>query len=836
MRSLAIRTDKVPGAPAAMRRTAGAEGTAKGVFQRIGRSVWRRLPRKWWAKAAARRWWVTAALYGLMLAILLAGGMPERLELEEGQVAPFDVTAPRDVVDRFRTQPLREEAARQAIREAAQDPANFDINPAVALQREEWVQAVFRVVKDYRRQLVETAPPAAPEAPVPQGPGVDDATAEPTDPSVSSSDFALEAGTAVGVDGTAVGVMDETVERPLPGAAADRVDGGALAGDAPAFAEAAAEEDAGEGAAAAIVVAESDVEAVRNELARDMGVIFSRTTVRLLLEASDAEVDELEALATRYTVDILSQRRIGDDDLSRERRAVGDALADSGVEPEYMDVLAEVTGAALVPNLILSADKVEKARQEAMRSVQDVIVREGQIIVRRGDPVEREHILLLNDLGMLDGGGQYGEWLGTALLLVALFAFVGAYARQFYPPLVQDPRLLLLFGLTVLLVTGLARVAALVPWDGALYLVPVALASMLVALLLDSRLALIASIVLAVVVVQVSRGEAGPTVIALAGGFAGVLSVSKVSQRSDLTRAGFIIGGASTFVMFALALTRFIPLQWDYAFLGIVNGLMAAVGTIGLLPYLEDLFGITSTIRLLELSNPNQPLLRKLLMEAPGTYHHSMIVGNLSEAAADAIGADSLLVRVGALYHDIGKTKRPYFFAENQFGADNPHDKISPSLSTLIIVSHVKDGVEMAREHRLPEVLISFIREHHGTALVRYFYQKAVEQGKGEPVDPKDFSYPGPKPQSRETAIVMLADAVEAAVRAMPRPSPGRIEGLVRKIVKERLAEGELDESDLTLKDLERISDAFVRVLTGIYHKRVEYPELTGAEGDKKSE
>ena len=163
---------------------------------------------------------------------------------------------------------------------------------------------------------------------------------------------------------------------------------------------------------------------------------------------------------------------------------------------------------------------------------------------------------------------------------------------------------------------------------------------------------------------------------------------------------------------------------------------------------------------------------------------------------------------------------------ENQFGGDNPHDKISPSLSTLIIVSHVKDGVEMAREHRLPEVLIAFIREHHGTALVRYFYQKAVENAKGEPVDPKDFSYPGPRPQSRETAIVMLADSVEAAVRSLSRPTPGRIEGLVRKIIKEKLAEGELDESDLTLKDLDRIADAFVRVLTGIFHKRVEYPEF----------
>ena len=257
--------------------------------------------------------------------------------------------------------------------------------------------------------------------------------------------------------------------------------------------------------------------------------------------------------------------------------------------------------------------------------------------------------------------------------------------------------------------------------------------------------------------------------------------------------------------------------------MGLFNGILSAVGAIGLLPYLETVFGITSSIRLLELSNPNHPLLRKLLLEAPGTYHHSMMVGNLGEAAAEAVGADPLLTRVGSQYHDIGKTKRPYFFVENQFSGVNPHDKISPTLSTLIITSHVKDGVEMARQHKLPKVLVDFIREHHGTDLVKYFYHRAKESG--QDVSEDDFRYPGPKPQSKETAIVMLADSVEAAVRSMPKPTPGRIEGLVRKIIKERLADGQLDESNITLRDLDLIADAFVKVLTGMYHHRVEYPD-----------
>jgi len=211
-----------------------------------------------------------------------------------------------------------------------------------------------------------------------------------------------------------------------------------------------------------------------------------------------------------------------------------------------------------------------------------------------------------------------------------------------------------------------------------------------------------------------------------------------------------------------------------------------------------------------------------------------MIVWNLAEAAAEAVGGDSLLTRVGAMYHDIGKTKRPYFFIENQYGGENPHDKLAPTLSTLIVTSHVKDGVELAKQHRLPEVVIDFIRQHHGTTLVKYFYQKAKEMGREDDCDEKDFRYPGPKPQSKEAAIVLLADSVEAAARTLSRPTPGRIEGLVRKIVKDHLADGQLDESDITLRDLDKICDAFVRVLTGIYHKRIEYPETVISEMEAK--
>ena len=284
------------------------------------------------------------------------------------------------------------------------------------------------------------------------------------------------------------------------------------------------------------------------------------------------------------------------------------------------------------------------------------------------------------------------------------------------------------------------------------------------------------------------------------------------------------MGGSNILVMMAFGLLQGDSNIMLHSYLGLLNGLICSISAIGLLPYFESVFGITSAIRLLELTNPNHPLLRRLLMETPGTYHHSIMVGNLAEAAADAVGADGLLARVGATFHDIGKVKRPIFFVENQLGADNPHDKIAPSLSTLIITAHVKDGLELAKEHKLPPVITSFITEHHGTDLVKYFYHRALETNEGT-VKESDFRYPGPKPQTKETAIVSLADAVEAAVRSLSKPTPGKIEGLVRKIIRDRLDDGQLDESDLTFKDLNKIADAFSKVLIGIFHGRVEYPE-----------
>ena len=352
---------------------------------------------------------------------------------------------------------------------------------------------------------------------------------------------------------------------------------------------------------------------------------------------------------------------------------------------------------------------------------------------------------------------------------------------------------------------------------------------MLIAILLKTRLAVLIVAVISLIIGLMINNQITFSIAGFIGGVTGIYSISKLSQRGDLARAGLYTGIAVMLSIFVIGMIE--ETQWQVLIisgiiLGLLNGLLSSILTNGALPYLESFFGIISPVRLLELSNPNNKLLRRLLLEAPGTYHHSIMVGNLAEAAAEAVRGDHLLVRVGAMYHDIGKTKRPYFFVENQLGIENPHDKIAPTLSTLIITSHVKDGIEMAREHRLPQCIIDFIEQHHGTTLIKYFYHKALESEEEGKIAESAFRYLGPKPQTKETAIVMLADTVEAAVRALKNPTPGQIEGLVREIIKEKLMDGQLDECDLTLKDLDIIANAFLRVLSGALHSRIEYPDI----------
>lgn len=524
------------------------------------------------------------------------------------------------------------------------------------------------------------------------------------------------------------------------------------------------------------------------------------------------------------------------EDLPEAKKSLTDQLELLSLEPAEKVLARAIIQHTLRPNKFYNAASTERLQQEAMEQVSpvEITVRTGEKIIGEGEVVTPEHIAKLKAVGLYHSRLPLGMVIGVSLTMLLLTGVLFHYLYQQHREVYLESAYLYLIALAVVSVLLVAKIVLAVDvqlWPGIAnqlgYAVPVATTGMLVAILLDSRIAVVAVVITAIAAGMMTNSQLQFILSGFVTGVTGVYSVSRVSRRGDLLWASLYVSIAAILTIFALGLALGTPVKILVVAslgLGIFNGLLSSVLTNGALPVFEHLFGITSPVRLLELTNPGEPLLKRLLMEAPGTYHHSIVVGNLGEAAAEAIGAEVMTVRAGAYYHDIGKLRRPYFFVENQMGQDNPHDKLAPTLSTLIIISHVKDGVEVAREYKLPEKIVAIIEQHHGTSLAGYFYQKAQGLDQKDAPSEADFRYPGPKPQTREAAIVMLADAVEAAVRSLGRPAPGQVEGLVRRIIKDKLRDGQLDECALTFRDLELIAAAFVRVLSGIFHSRVEYP------------
>jgi len=360
---------------------------------------------------------------------------------------------------------------------------------------------------------------------------------------------------------------------------------------------------------------------------------------------------------------------------------------------------------------------------------------------------------------------------------------------------------------------------------------------MLIAVVLQPALAVVVAALLSVQVGIMTDHDLRFAAVALISSLVGIHSFSRIRDRGDLVRSLLILCAANALAIWVLGSISSDTLQevltgvaW-----GIGSSVLSCLVTWLGVALLERPFGVTTHIGLLELSDMNQPALRRLLQEAPGTYIHSLNVGQLAEAAAEAIGADALLARVGAYYHDIGKIMRPYCFVENQT-VENIHNRLNPTLSTLVVTSHIKDGVDLAREFRLPEIIVEIIRSHHGTGLVKYFYHQAMLANEGDcPVPEHQFRYEGPRPRAKEAGIIMLADSVEAAMRSAlaDRPDPARVQGIVTRIIKDKAADGQLDECDLTFRDLTKIGAAFTRILQGIFHARIKYPEALTPEGQK---
>jgi len=485
-----------------------------------------------------------------------------------------------------------------------------------------------------------------------------------------------------------------------------------------------------------------------------------------------------------------------------------------------------IVNSNLKANRFLDMETTIEKKQEAAAQVAPVVIRKGQILAIKNSVIDEETLELIKRTGLLEDNNKvdFGLTGGTLLIIILLELIIIAYLYVFNKNILRNIKHLIIVSIIILTIVTISK--SIYGISG--YLLPIATATMLISILIDPKLAILVNFILSIIIGLVTGNDINIIIMLLVGGSVGAFGVINTHQRYNIFLTGLVVSGVNMLTIVALGLITDLDIHiiMDQSIYGVLNGIFSSILTIGSLPLWENIFGIITPLKLLELSNPNQPLLKKLLLEAPGTYHHSIVVGNLSEAAAEAIGANTLITRVGSYYHDVGKLKRPYFFKENQFNGDNPHDKLNPSLSTLIITNHTKDGVDFARKYKIPIPIQDIIKQHHGETLVAYFYHKAISGENPNLIQKESFRYEGPKPQSREAAIVMMADSVEAAVRAMHDPTNGKIEGLVRQIIKEKLNDGQLDECGLTLKDLNTIANSFLTILMGIFHERIEYPKL----------
>ncbi|RJQ51754.1 MAG: HDIG domain-containing protein [Actinobacteria bacterium] len=525
-------------------------------------------------------------------------------------------------------------------------------------------------------------------------------------------------------------------------------------------------------------------------------------------------------LARTYLVDKITVENLGE-----KLRSVALSAEDMDLPPAERRLAGEVTARYLEPTYVLNRVETRRAEAKATEAVANVVVRkqQGETIVEEGKLVTATDMLALEQEGLSENLGTK-QGIGYALVTLAIVAGTGLYLRRYRPAIYGDIRLL---SILAIIIVGFALVVKLMAPFASPFLLPFVAPAIVSCIILGGRVAIITTLVVTVLAFLIVPESALPVIVLMIGSLVAALLLSKIVERRSLFTGSVLaiatIGYLAVSTSFIDGLTLRESLlngAWGLGggALGVVLGLVS-------LPFFESVFQVTTDVRLLELADPGQPLMRELMLKAPGTYNHSMIVGNLAESAAPFVGANPLKARVGAYYHDLGKLKRPAFFIENQVMGHNPHDNTKPHLSCLIVTAHVKDGVDLARRHNISEEIVDIIAQHHGTSCVTYFYQQAKEREGKEAVCEDDFRYGSVKPKTKEAALVMLADAVEAAARTMAKPTPVKLEHLTRKLIRDRLEDGQLDESRLTMGDIEEIVDHYVQVLASIYHSRIEYPD-----------
>ena len=580
--------------------------------------------------------------------------------------------------------------------------------------------------------------------------------------------------------------------------------------------------------------------------AADRAVLIDAFVPKVSTEAQTVlrtlKPDRWDAVRTEASrvLDIIERTELRDDAVALARTQLREQMA-GGLSDGERQLAASLIAPLLVPNSSFSETLTNQERDRQAAAVAPVVdqIAQGEVIVRAGSKITDVDLVRIDNVGLdlatPDYAGLAGWLVLSALLVVLVLGWIWRFRRAFW----HRANVLALVSLLIVLATFALKLTA---GRAALpFVMPIAAVGLLVTVLLDAEAAIVVTAIVAIIAGAVNGPSLELGTYVLLGGFAGILAVRRGDRFQTFIQAGF-----ATFVAQALVVTAF-SLLGERDLTGIVQLIgaagvsagAAAVVAVGSFAVLGSLFGLLTVFQLLELANPSQPLLRRLLVETPGTYHHSLMVGNLAERAAEAIGADPLITRVAAYYHDVGKLANPAAFIENQAGGENVHDALEPEQSAEILKQHVADGIDIAYRSRLPKSIIAFVPQHHGTAIMSFFHAKARAEaaapygGPGtdagrraaETVDASRYRHAGPKPQSREAALIMLADGVEASVRSLESRDEPAIRGMVHRIISERLEDGQFDECDLTLRDLNRIEDAFVQQLLGMYHQRVAYPQ-----------
>lgn len=561
---------------------------------------------------------------------------------------------------------------------------------------------------------------------------------------------------------------------------------------------------------------------------------LSDAEYKTLLDLNVDKDTELQWIALT-AIDKGYEKQIEEDnseDIAEAKTIVDDYLSSQELESNIEVILREMCESQIKANYFFDQSKTDEAVKEALKSVSKVMIKKNQTIVKEGEPITQQQINILAELGLV-GEDLSKDYIYTYIILAFFVLFVLGmqymYLKKEKKEILIDTKLVFLILLLNLLSVISARVFTFV----SLFIIPIACAPILMTVFLDSKISIVINSLNLLFVAVIVGFDPQVILIGIVSTIVSSTTLKKVSQRNDILYSTVYVAAAVAVVILSsgILLSNNIKQILLDVILAVFGAFISGILAMGLLPFLESSFSLVTNMKLLELSNPNNPLLKRLLMEAPGTYHHSVMVANLAEVAAEEVGANPMLVRVGAYYHDVGKIKRPFFFGENQLGGTNPHDKISPTLSTTIIISHVKDGLELAKEYDIPKVVSDMIVQHHGTTLVKYFYYTLKNSSENpNEIREEDFRYPGPKPQSKEAAIIMMADSVEAAVRSIQEPTLEKIEDMVNNIVKDKMNSNQLNECDLTFRELEVIKACFLRVLKGIYHHRIEYPTEKGKE------